>query len=71
MKKMTMFTLTAMVCLAIQATTAAASEPPAVTGTTPAGDRDTAPTEHPCFRVPLNWNLADSGPLPTCTLSVR
>lgn len=42
MKKMTMCTLTAVVCLAIPATTEAASEPHTAHGT-PSGDSDAAP----------------------------
>jgi hypothetical protein len=33
------------------------------------GDSSSTVVEHPCFRVPLNWLIADSGPLPTCPIS--
>jgi hypothetical protein len=70
MNKMTMCTLTALASLALPAASAAASYPPDENGTAHR-ESHTAVVDHPCFRVPLSWTVADSGPLPTCKLALR
>jgi hypothetical protein len=65
MRTRTMCTLAAIAALLVPAIPASGSRPP--------DDTRSGSVHHssgviygPCFRVPLDWLVADSGPLPMC-----
>jgi hypothetical protein len=57
--------LAAIATLLAPAIPASGSRPPDDAGTG-AGHHSSSVIDGPCFRVPIDWLVADSGPVPMC-----